>query len=174
VPRIANSALRIFLQAVGKFYDQARGLDEYRSRKAQQQTLLDFFDFSCCYCGAQISAQSMCEDHLVPMNKDSLGLHAWGNIVPACKDCNAKKHYGPWPSYLREACRGDKDLLALRTDRIVNFLDHHGYDPKLKLQEIAGNLYQDVGAVAMTLIELRLKQAEQLITAALSRRHRAG
>jgi len=171
---IANSALRIFLQKVGRAYDKARGIEEYRSRKTQQEAILSFFHHTCCYCGVSLTLQSMCEDHLIPMNKKSLGLHAWGNIVPACKDCNARKHYRPWSSYLHDVCCGNQDLLVLRVDRIVAFLDYYRYDPKLKLQNIAENLYQDVGAVAMTLIDLRLKQAEQFITAVLARTRRAG
>jgi len=35
------------------------------------------------------------------------------------------------------------------------------YDPNLDLHEYAGNLYEDVGEVSMTLINLRYKQAEE-------------
>jgi hypothetical protein len=161
---VSNAALRIFLQRVGSFYDQIRGLEEYRSQRPQKQTILDRFNRSCCYCGVELTLESMCEDHLVPMNKDALGLHAWGNVVPACGACNQKKHFGAWPTHLREVCRGDKDLLMLRSDRIVAFLDEYEYEPKLKLREIAGNLYEDVGAVTMTLVDLRFKQAEAVIS----------
>lgn len=161
---VSNAALRIFLQRVGAFYDQARGLEEYRSQRPQKQCLLEFFKHSCCYCGTELTLETMCEDHLVPMNKDALGLHAWGNVVPACNACNKKKHFGSWPTYLHAACRGDKDLLVLRSDRITAFLDRYGYEPKLRLREIAGNLYEDVGAVAMTLVDLRFKQAETVIS----------
>lgn len=162
---VSNTALRIFLQRVGSFYDQERALEVYRSQRPQKQRLLDYFNDSCCYCGVELTLETMCEDHLVPMNKDALGLHAWGNVVPACNVCNKKKHFGGWPVHLREACRGDKDLHMLRCGRIVEFLDEYRYEPKLKLKlrEIAGNLYADVGAVAMTLIELRFKQAEAVI-----------
>ena len=161
---ISNAALRVFLQQVGAFYDRERGFDEYRSYKSQKLQLLEFFNKSCCYCGSELSGSTMCEDHLVPMNKDALGLHAWGNVVPACIPCNKKKHFGAWPSYLRDACRGDKELLVLRTDRIVTFLEQYRYEPKLNLRAIAGNLYEDVGEVAMTLVGLRFKQAETVIS----------
>jgi 5-methylcytosine-specific restriction endonuclease McrA len=43
----------------------------------------------CQYCGAQ--AESI--DHIVPKSKG--GLHAWDNVVAACRRCNARKrdHY---------------------------------------------------------------------------------
>lgn len=58
---------------------------------------LDHFDHSCAYCGA--TGVSLSRDHIVPINKDSLGLHHIGNLAPACGDCNAskgKKDLAPW------------------------------------------------------------------------------
>ena len=160
---IANAALRVFLQQVGKLYDTARGFEEYRSSKIQKQKVLAFFNGGCCYCGVALTVDTMCEDHLVPLNKDSLGLHAWGNVVPACASCNKKKHFGRWPSFLREVCRHNSELFELRCSRIAAFLHEYRYDVKLKIHDIASNLYQDVGAVAMTLVDLRFKQAEAVI-----------
>ena len=105
----------------------------------------------------------MGEDHLVPMNKECLGLHAWGNIVPSCKPCNDVKHFKNWEVYLKTSCGSDAELCELRTGKIRAFLAEFKYEPNLQLQSIANNLYQDVGAVAMTLIDLRFKQADAVI-----------
>ena len=51
-------------------------------------------------------------------------------------------------------------MLGLRRDRIEQFVVLKNYDPNLNLHEYADNLYEDIGAVAMTLINLRYKQAE--------------
>jgi len=67
------------------------------------------------YCGEAISLGSMCEDHLVPMNKEALGLHAWGNIVPACKTCNASKHYKNWAKFISFVCSTDTDAVERRS-----------------------------------------------------------
>lgn len=48
-----------------------------------------------------------------------------------------------------------------RIELISVFVAEKRYDPSLDLHEFAGNLYEDVGEVALTLIELRLKQAQQ-------------
>ena len=50
-----------------------------------------------------------------------------------------------------------------RKRKIQRFIKQLNYDPNLQLGEFAGNLYDDVGEVAMKLIELRLKQAEGAI-----------
>ena len=73
---ISNSAIRIFLQDVGKFYDQARGYEPFGPKVAQKDELLEYFQNECCFCGAKINRKSLSQDHLIPMNKTSLGLHA--------------------------------------------------------------------------------------------------
>jgi len=160
---IANAAIRMFLQEVGQFYDQARGFIPYRSMAAQKEEILRFFDHRCCYCETEIGSRNMSEDHLVPINKTALGLHCWGNIVPSCKACNEAKHLKSWDAYLSLVCGGDREALTRRHQKLFDFLATYAYEPNLPLQEIANNLYQDVGEVASTLIRLRLKQAEKII-----------
>ena len=50
-----------------------------------------------------------------------------------------------------------------RVAQIRKFVRDKAYDPNLNLHEYADNLYQDVGEVALTLIRLRYKQAQQMI-----------
>jgi hypothetical protein len=88
---VANTALRIFLQEMGAEYDKERGLSPFGASSKDFQTIKDFFRGNCCYCDA---APATARDHLIPMNKESLGLHAWGNVVPACGPCNAAKQGG--------------------------------------------------------------------------------
>jgi 5-methylcytosine-specific restriction endonuclease McrA len=158
---ISNSAIRIFLQKVGKYYDEARGYSEFRPTKLQRQELLDFFGYKCCYCGNEITLSSLSQDHLIPLNKEYLGLHAWGNVVPCCLDCNNEKQQRGWKNFLQEKCSGK--IKSKRQKRIQDFVKSKKYDPKLDLHDSAGNLYQDVGAVVMTLIDLRYKQAAAAI-----------
>ena len=123
---------------------------------AQKRELLDYFDQSCCFCGDEIDERTVSQDHLIPMNKASLGLHAWGNVVPCCRPCNNEKQQRPWKEFLAEKA---PEYLEGRTAK--------KYDPNLDLHEYADNLYQDVGEVALTLIQLRYKQAERRIQALL-------
>lgn len=92
------------------------------------------------------------------MNKSKLGLHAWGNVVPCCQACNNEKQQKDWREFLLG--KANATDLASRTTRIEHFIQDKQYDPNLNLHEFAGNLYEDVGEVAMTLIRLRYKQAE--------------
>ena len=163
---ISNSAIRIFLQMVGQFYDEARCYSKFVPNKRQKQELLDFFDHQCCYCGRLITVDTLSQDHLIPMNKEHLGLHAWGNVVPCCKDCNNAKQHAAWSEFLATQAKGKtfKDRRA----KLRSFVEDRRYDPNLQLQEYAGHLYEDVGAVAMALIQLRYKQAEDAITQLLA------
>ena len=61
---IANSAIRIFLQDVGKFYDEERGLDPFRPKRGQKQELLEAFGHQCCYCGEPIDENSLSHTRL--------------------------------------------------------------------------------------------------------------
>jgi len=154
---ISNSAIRIFLQQVGSFYDEARGFEPFKPLVGQRDELLGFFGYKCCYCGSQITRKSLSQDHLIPMNKTALGLHAWGNVVPCCAPCNNEKQQQPWRQFLTDKAG---PLAKIRESRIDSFVAEKNYDPTLNLHEYADNLYEDVGQVAMTLIGLRYKQAE--------------
>ncbi|SMN10912.1 hypothetical protein SPBRAN_1087 [uncultured Candidatus Thioglobus sp.] len=48
----------------------------------------EYFDNSCVYCG---NKDSLIMEHAIPINKESLGEHKLGNMVPSCKKCNIKK-----------------------------------------------------------------------------------
>lgn len=161
---ISNSAIRIFLQDVGKFYDEARGFEPFGPKVAQKTELLDYFNNECCFCGVAITRQSLSQDHLIPMNKTYLGLHAWGNVVPCCSLCNNEKQQRPWLDFLISKA-GDK--ASERERKILDFVKLKMYDPSLDLHDYADNLYEDVGQVAMTLISLRYKQAENAIKSLL-------
>ena len=100
------------------------------------------------------------------MNKSSLGLHAWGNVVPCCSDCNNEKQQKPWMEFIKKKAG---PLSEVRAKKIVDFVKSKSYDPSLNLHEYADNLYEDIGEVAMTLINLRYKQAEDGIKQLLSK-----
>ena len=67
---ISNSAIRIFLQDVGKFYDEERGFEPFGPKVAQKDELLNFFKHQCCFCGEPIDRKSLSQDHLIAMHGD--------------------------------------------------------------------------------------------------------
>jgi hypothetical protein len=157
---ISNSAIRIFLQQVGKYYDEVRGLEPFGPSKKQKEALLLYFHHGCCFCGEGITVKTLSQDHLIPMNKKFLGLHAWGNVVPCCSSCNNEKHFEPWLEFLEKKAGRE---VGKRKALIDKFVSEKNYDPSLDLHHDAGNLYEDVGEVAMTLINLRYAQAQERI-----------
>ena len=69
------------------------------------------------------------------------------------------------------ASKANAEDAAKLTLLVNSFVTDMRYDPTLNLHRYADCLYEDVGAVATTLIDLRYKQAEeaikQLMTASL-------
>jgi len=56
-----------------------------------------------------------------------------------------------------------------RRKLVESFVAFKNYNPELDLHEYANYLYADVGEVALTLIQLRYKQAENAIKKLLER-----
>jgi len=164
---ISNSAIRMLLQSAGAFYDEARGYKRFSTNRVEWKEVMKFFSNSCCYCGVSLTEDNMTDDHLIPINKKSLGLHAWGNIVPCCRHCNKEKHFGEWRAFLKT--KSSTKLYKKRADAILRYQKKYKYSPNLELEDIANNLYEDVGQVSSTLINLRLKQAESVIRSLVSR-----
>lgn len=157
---LSNTAIRIFLQNVGSFYDTERGLEPFKPTKRQKQEVYDFFKGCCAYCGEILNQDLSTLDHLIPLNRTALGLHAWGNVVACCRHCNKDKHFNNWVDFLRSKAG---DQFTTRYQRIEEFVSYYRYKPELGLHTIAQNLYQDVGEVGMTLLRLRFQQAQDVI-----------
>jgi hypothetical protein len=154
---IANTALRIFLQEMGAAYDVERGLSPYKGDKGDVAKIKAFFLGRCCYCDIELGPGVVAQDHLIPMNKTGLGLHAWGNVVPACGPCNAKKQGGDWRDFIIQRAGAHA---AERHQRMKQFLDEYGYKPTRDLRAVAEELYEEVGAIAMTLISSKVKRIQ--------------
>jgi hypothetical protein len=140
---------------MGEAYDMRRGFSPYDGRK-DFHTVRAYFGERCCYCGDQLQSGQIAQDHLVPMNKSSLGLHAWGNVVPACSPCNAKKQGRAWHAYL--VTRAGENAPE-RYERVTGFVAEYKYDPEPSdLRDVAEELYAEVGSIAMTLITEKIKR----------------
>ncbi len=158
---ISNSAIRMLLQEAGAFYDEARGYKPFKAKSQEWKEVLEMFSKSCCYCGILLTEDNATNDHLIPINKTALGLHAWGNIVPSCQKCNKEKHSGDWKLYIKTK-KGDA-FYKKRATTIRQYQKKFKYNPTINLKDVANNLYEDVGEVSETLIQLRLKQAQIII-----------
>ena len=153
----------MFLPDIGAAYDEQRGYPPYKSgvKGSDFKVVSAFFGHACCYCGEEFSdGTPPCQDHLVPINKTRLGLHAWGNIVPSCRSCNAAKHGGDWKEFILErAAKGIKPQDQHK--RIKQFIAEYRYNPTGDLATLAQDLYSEVGAVAMKLVDLKVERARE-------------
>lgn len=57
------------------------------------------FDHACAYCGA---VGEVVRDHVIPINRLALGEHRLGNLVPACRPCNATKGERNFQEFLKD------------------------------------------------------------------------
>lgn len=73
-----NSLVRNILSRLG---------DEHFN-ELQWLAVVDAFGCACAYCGAE---GELLMDHAVAINKQSLGEHRLGNLVPSCRACNSRK-----------------------------------------------------------------------------------
>lgn len=90
----SNAFVRAVLTLVGESRDlNVLGLAPGQLRGAKlRDALMEEFNGKCGYCKVAITKATSDIDHLVPMNKASVGLHMYGNLVIACKKCNSDKH----------------------------------------------------------------------------------
>lgn len=137
----------MFLQAAGAFYDQARGYKRFGTNSTEWKNVLKHFSNSCCYCGVKLTPDNSTMDHLVPINKKSLGLHAWGNVVPCCRHCNKEKHHSDWESFVKQKNTGV--VYKNRFTLIKTFQKKYKYNPNLNLTLIANNRLRDISKVGI-------------------------
>jgi 5-methylcytosine-specific restriction endonuclease McrA len=81
-----------------------------RDRQAIKFSRLNIYTrdrFACQYCGAQLPAEDLTFDHVVP--RAAGGRTAWDNIVTACVPCNGRKANRTPPqasmTLLRKPCK---------------------------------------------------------------------
>lgn len=96
----------------------------------------------------------------MPTNKKDLGLHAWGNIVPACSPCNSKKHGNDWRDFIIQ--RAGSNAVE-RHQRMREFLEAYPYNPQYELGSIVTDLYVEVGAISMALLQEKVKRTKETL-----------
>jgi 5-methylcytosine-specific restriction endonuclease McrA len=57
---------------------------------AEWEAVKKLFDYRCYLCGRQEPEIKLTRDHFIPISKG--GNNYIGNIIPACKPCNSRKH----------------------------------------------------------------------------------
>lgn len=106
----------------------------------QWQAVVDAFDRACAYCGAD---GELVMDHVVPINKQALGEHRLGNLVPSCRACNARKADKDFREFLADD--------PIRIAAIEAHMMSQGYEPigdHAQLRAIIELAHQDVRNLA--------------------------
>ncbi|MCI2254553.1 HNH endonuclease [Domibacillus sp. PGB-M46] len=150
VHQAANAAVRNLLIDFGIVFEALVGNVLYTDSSTDRTVLLTDFNHRCCYCEKKLTIDTMEKDHLIPMNKTYVGLHAWGNLVPACHSCNSKKSGKEWMSFLLGKCGGKKGkVFTRRHNMIIDHVNKYGYDQLTttnirKISQLANDLHRDV------------------------------
>jgi len=101
----------------------------------------DYFGQRCAYCGEE-SAELVIE-HAIPINRERLGEHRLGNLVPACRKCNADKRDRDY----REFLEGNTGAIA----RIEEYMESRNYVPledNEQMRMILNMAHAEVSALA--------------------------
>lgn len=103
-----NLFIRNILSSLGL---EAFNEEDWNSTKA-------YFSHRCAYCGAETD---LVMEHAVPINKEKLGEHRLGNLVPSCKQCNSDKGGKDYRQFLE----GNSAAIS----RIEEYMDSKNYVP---------------------------------------------
>jgi hypothetical protein len=154
---VPNRIVNLFLQEAGERYDQARDLVPYRR---MTPALLARFDGVCAYCQVPWEV----EDHLVPRNRHAGGLHAWGNVVPACRPCNRAKTDKTWQEHL--TANVPPTVAEMSKKRIESYVDEFGYAPNINaLLPVLASLYELADQQCRGLVRFALAATEHQLGA---------
>ncbi|MFD2663060.1 HNH endonuclease [Paenibacillus thailandensis] len=162
----ANQAVRRLLRQLGKEYDLKRGMKPFSDNK-DIYVIRRYFKDKCCYCRKNIMDVQWDKDHLIPMNKEQGGLHAWGNIVPSCKECNATKQGSDWIAYIQSLYL-DSNQEQSRVRRIKAFVRRYKYDldenMSSDISKLATNLYISITKYVSDEISIKLLEGKNILS----------
>jgi hypothetical protein len=112
---VQNSLVRVILWKIGEAPASDTRL------RAAKAAAITYFGGRCAYCGERPPDDL---DHAIPINRDHLGQHCIGNLIPSCKECNAKKGRWDFRAFLRDKPDGEQ-----RIARILAYMAANGYTP---------------------------------------------
>jgi hypothetical protein len=98
------------------------------------------------------------------MNKDNVGLHSWGNIVPSCKQCNGKRQKKQWALFLEEKTGLNTELFNQRKRKIDDYVSKYRYSlvETVELSILTNQLQTEVSEMVSKLINKKVEEASEL------------
>lgn len=106
----------------------------------------EYFGQRCAYCGEE---KSLVIEHAIPINKQYLGEHRLGNLVPSCQECNSAKASKDFREFLDE----DENRIKV----IEGYMDSRNYVPLEENEQVRMILemaYREVGSLAERYIQI--------------------
>jgi 5-methylcytosine-specific restriction endonuclease McrA len=106
----------------------------------------EYFAFKCAYCGVETDLHM---EHAIPINKENLGEHRLGNLIPSCNPCNSRKAGKDFKEFLAD------DAVAIR--RIEEFMETRNYVPledSEQMKKILDLAHKEVAALASRYITI--------------------
>ena len=104
--------------------------------KEDLEKTVEYFDYKCPYTGEDISVEfrtgKWVLDHLIPHNRESVGLNLYGNIIVTTKNTNAAKAAKSFEDFIRFETKGTEEEKEKRIQKIRNFQKEFGYFDKVK------------------------------------------
>jgi hypothetical protein len=119
--------------------------DESFSEDDWEKTI-EYFGNRCAYCGTDNTLEM---EHLIPINKEKMGEHKIGNLVPVCKKCNSDKGGKDYKEFLN----GNTDAIK----RIEEYMKSRNYTPlggNEQIRKVLEMAYAEVGPIAERYIML--------------------
>ena len=113
---------------------------------------VEYFDYKCPYTGEDISVEyktgKWVLDHLIPHNRESVGLNLYGNIIVTTRKTNAAKSAKSFEDFIRYETKGTDEEKEKRIQKIRNFQKESGYFNKVKnideIKELCKKEYDNI------------------------------
>lgn len=99
-----------------------------------------YFGNKCVYCG---ETTQLLIEHAIPINKEKLGEHRLGNIVPSCKSCNDKKSDKDYREFL-----GDNNAAIEMIEKYMELKNYVPLEDNDQMKKILNMAYDEVSSVA--------------------------
>jgi len=108
--------------------------------EADWEATKEYFSQKCAYCGAE---GELLIEHAIPINRESLGEHRLGNLIPSCKACNSAKGGKDFREFLQD------NVEAIQ--KIEEYMDSKNYVPledNEQMKMILNMAHKEVSALA--------------------------
>lgn len=111
-----------------------------------------FFNNECAYCG---SKGALTMDHAIPINKEYMGEHHLGNVVPACQQCNSDKASQDYIEFLYHKEQGSERLRKIDDHmRYKEYVPIKNRENQAELREVLQLAYEELKPLAVRYINI--------------------